>query len=180
VKSCIRSGDALPFFSTPSLVSGSLKMKFSLGQQIGTICGYAVSPSATSASGAAAVRGTGGLRLPGPQRGPAQFLLGTPWPEDLDRGQTAFQSDGLTNRRMRARMSGGMGGDGATRPLPDSMKRLDSACNDLFDSTCSTVLSNSSTSYGAAAADSDHYARLQPWARFPAVRVERIVERRAE
>ena len=85
----------------------------------GTICGYEVSPSATSASGAVAARGIGDCGLPGPRRGPAQFLLGTPRPEDIDRDKAAFQSDGLTNRRMRARMSGGVGGEGASPSLPD-------------------------------------------------------------
>ena len=55
--------------------------------------------------------------LPGPRRGPAQHLLGTPRPENPDSHPAASQSDGLTNRRMRARMSGGVGGGGAT-PLP--------------------------------------------------------------
>src|SRR5262249_49540497 len=50
-------------------------------------------------------------------RGPAQRLLGTPWPENPDSHQPASQPDGLTNRRMRARMSGGVGGGGAT-PSP--------------------------------------------------------------
>src|SRR6266851_8594915 len=65
--------------------------------------------------------------LPGPRRGPAQHLLGTPRPENHDSNQAAFQSDGLTNRRMRARMSGGVGGDGAT-PSPTRFPvRLNSA-----------------------------------------------------
>ena len=34
----------------------------------------------------------------------------------LTADQAASQSDGLTNRRMRARMSGGVGGGGATPP----------------------------------------------------------------
>ena len=89
----------------------------------GTICGYEVSPSATSASGAVAARGIGDCGLPGPRRGPAQFLLGTPRPEDIDRDQAAFQSDGLTNRRMRARMSGGVGGEGAS-PIPTRSRHL--------------------------------------------------------
>ncbi len=44
----------------------------------GTICGYEVSPSATSASGAAAARDRPPSRAPSPRRGPAQRLLGTP------------------------------------------------------------------------------------------------------
>ena len=89
----------------------------------GTICGYEVSPGATSASGAVAARGIGDCGLPGPRRGPAQFLLRTPRPEDIDRDKAAFQSDGLTNRRMRARMSGGVGGEGAS-PIPTRSRHL--------------------------------------------------------
>jgi hypothetical protein len=62
-----------------------------------------------------------GCGLPGPPSGPAQLLLEPPRPENPDRDQAASQSRGLTNRRMRARMSGGVGGDGATPSPPRSL-----------------------------------------------------------
>ena len=46
---------------------------------------------------------------------------GPSWPEDIEPDLAASQSDGLTNRRMRARMSGGVGGGGATPPPPRSV-----------------------------------------------------------
>lgn len=49
----------------------------------------------------------------------AQPLRGSPWPEDIEPHLAASQSHGLTNRRMRARMSGGVGRGGGPRPLPD-------------------------------------------------------------
>src|SRR5258708_26200720 len=63
-----------------------------------------------------------GCGLPDPRRFPAQLLLGPPWPEDPEPNQAASQPDGLTNRRMRARMSGGVGGGGAT-PSPTRFLR---------------------------------------------------------
>ena len=53
---------------------------------------------------------------------PAQLLLDPPRPEDPQPGLAASQSDGLTNRRMRARMSGGVGGGGATPPPTRSLE----------------------------------------------------------
>ena len=58
-----------------------------------------------------------GCGLPDPQRGPAQHLLGQPRPQGPEPDQAASQPDGLTNRRMRARMSGGVREGGAT-PAP--------------------------------------------------------------
>src|SRR5260370_30638528 len=61
----------------------------------------------------------GMLAVGGPQSPsgvPAQCLLEPPRPEDPEPDLAASQSDGLTNRRMRARMSGGVGGGGATPP----------------------------------------------------------------
>src|SRR5712691_1466858 len=58
-----------------------------------------------------------GCGLQGPPAFPAQHLLEPPRPADPHRDQAASHPDGLTNRRMRARMSGGVGGDGAT-PSP--------------------------------------------------------------
>src|SRR5262245_35431840 len=52
----------------------------------------------------------------GPSAVPPQLLLEPPRPEDIEPDLAASQSDGLTNRRMRARMSGGVGGGGATPP----------------------------------------------------------------
>jgi len=57
-----------------------------------------------------------GCRLPDPPGIPAQLLLGPPWPEDPDPDLAASQPNGLTNRRMRTRMSGGVRGGGATPP----------------------------------------------------------------
>src|SRR5947209_1126578 len=57
-----------------------------------------------------------GCRLPGPPPGSAQHLLGSPWPQDSEPDLAASLSNGLTNRRMRARMSGGVRGGGATPP----------------------------------------------------------------
>jgi RNA-directed DNA polymerase len=57
----------------------------------------------------------------GPPGIPARLLLGPPRPEDPEPDLAASQSDGLTNRRMRARMSGGVGGgrgDPAPYPIP--------------------------------------------------------------
>src|SRR6266513_1711095 len=54
--------------------------------------------------------------LQGPPGVPAQLLLEPPRPEDPEPDLAASQSDGLTNRRMRARMSGGVGGGGPTPP----------------------------------------------------------------
>src|SRR5204862_5301355 len=54
--------------------------------------------------------------LQGPPGVPAQLLLEPPRPENPEPDLAASQSDGLTNRRMRARMSGGVGGGGATPP----------------------------------------------------------------
>jgi hypothetical protein len=59
----------------------------------------------------------------------------TPRPENHDSHQAAFQSDDLTNRRMRARMSGGVGGDGATPSLPDYLRKDNSAAH-CFGSSC--------------------------------------------
>jgi hypothetical protein len=58
-----------------------------------------------------------GCGIQGPPGVLAQLLLEPPRPEDPEPDLAASQSDGLTNRRMRARMSGGVGGDGAT-PSP--------------------------------------------------------------
>src|SRR6266487_5368136 len=55
-----------------------------------------------------------GCGLPDPLRGPAQRLLGTPRPENPDTDPAGTQPNGLTNRRMRARMSGGVRGGGVT------------------------------------------------------------------
>src|SRR5439155_5148836 len=57
-----------------------------------------------------------GCGLQGPSGVPAQLLLEPPRPDDPEPDLAASQSDGLTNRRMRARMSGGVGGGGATPP----------------------------------------------------------------
>src|SRR5437016_13931450 len=54
--------------------------------------------------------------LPDPPGVPAQFLLEPPWPEDPEPDLAASQPSGLTNRRMRTRMSGGVRGGGATPP----------------------------------------------------------------
>ena len=55
-------------------------------------------------------------RLPDPPGIPAQLLLEPPWPEDSEPDLAASQPSGLTNRRMRTRMSGGVRGGGATPP----------------------------------------------------------------
>src|SRR5690242_17883931 len=57
-----------------------------------------------------------GRRLPDPPGIPAQLLLGPPRPEDPEPDLAASQPNGLTNRRMRTRMSGGVRGGGATPP----------------------------------------------------------------
>ena len=57
-----------------------------------------------------------GRRLPDPPGIPAQLILGPPRPEDAEPDLAAFQPNGLTNRRMRTRMSGGVRGGGATPP----------------------------------------------------------------
>src|SRR6185437_16466964 len=57
-----------------------------------------------------------GRRLPDPPGIPAQLLLEPPWPENPEPDLAASQSSGLTNRRMRTRMSGGVRGGGATPP----------------------------------------------------------------
>jgi hypothetical protein len=57
-----------------------------------------------------------GCRLPDPPGIPAQLLLEPPWPEDPEPDLAASQPSGLTNRRMRTRMSGGVRGGGATPP----------------------------------------------------------------
>ena len=57
-----------------------------------------------------------GRRLPDPPGIPAQLLLEPPWPEDPQPDLAASQPSGLTNRRMRTRMSGGVRGGGATPP----------------------------------------------------------------
>ena len=57
-----------------------------------------------------------GCRLPDPPGIPAQLLLEPPWPEDPEPDLAASQPNGLTNRRMRTRMSGGVRGGGRTRP----------------------------------------------------------------
>jgi hypothetical protein len=59
---------------------------------------------------------TGGLQAPRSSRFPAQLLLEPPWPEDPEPDLAASQPSGLTNRRMRTRMSGGVRGGGATPP----------------------------------------------------------------
>src|SRR5437773_6947934 len=55
-------------------------------------------------------------RLPDPPGIPAQHLLGPPRPEDPEPDLAAARPNGLTNRRMRTRMSGGVRGGGATPP----------------------------------------------------------------
>ena len=57
-----------------------------------------------------------GCRLPDPPGIPAQLLLEPPRPEDPEPDLAASQPNGLTNRRMRTRMSGGVRGGGATPP----------------------------------------------------------------
>src|SRR6516165_3668609 len=57
-----------------------------------------------------------GRRLPDPPGIPAQLILAPPRPEDPEPDLAAFQPNGLTNRRMRTRMSGGVRGGGATPP----------------------------------------------------------------
>ena len=82
-----------------------------------------------------------GLRVQDPPGVAAQLLLGPPWPEDIEPDLAASQSDGLTNRRMRARMSGGVGGGGATPPptrsrlpgLPVMRDDDDRACGVMDD-----------------------------------------------
>jgi hypothetical protein len=54
--------------------------------------------------------------LPDPPGIPAQLLLEPPRPENPGTAPAAAQSNGLTNRRMRTRMSGGVRGGGATPP----------------------------------------------------------------
>jgi hypothetical protein len=61
------------------------------------------------------------LRAPRSPGVPAQLLLEPPRPEDPEPDLAASQSDGLTNRRMRARMSGGVGGGGPTPPPTRSL-----------------------------------------------------------
>ncbi len=51
---------------------------------------------------------------------PAQLLLGPPRPEDPEPDPAVSRPGGLTNRRMRTRMSGGVKGAGRRRPLLDS------------------------------------------------------------
>jgi Group II intron, maturase-specific domain len=46
----------------------------------------------------------------------SRLLLEPPWPEDPEPDLAASQPSGLTNRRMRTRMSGGVRGGGATPP----------------------------------------------------------------
>jgi hypothetical protein len=55
-------------------------------------------------------------RLPDPPGIPAQLLPEPPRPENPQPNLAAPQPSGLTNRRMRTRMSGGVRGGGATPP----------------------------------------------------------------
>src|SRR5215469_11233201 len=57
-----------------------------------------------------------GRGLTGPPDITAQLLLEPPRPEDTDTRRAGTRPDGLTNRRMRARMSGGVRGGGSTPP----------------------------------------------------------------
>jgi hypothetical protein len=57
-----------------------------------------------------------GCGLPDPPGIPAQLLLEPPRPEIPEPDLAASQPSGLTNRRMRTRMSGGVRGGGATPP----------------------------------------------------------------
>jgi hypothetical protein len=77
-----------------------------------------------------------GRRLPDPPGIPAQLILAPPRPEDPEPDLAASQPNGLTNRRMRTRMSGGVRGGGVTPPPTrfPSTARFGSA------TTCSTVL----------------------------------------
>jgi Group II intron, maturase-specific domain. len=59
-----------------------------------------------------------GRRLPDPPGIPAQLLLEPPRPEDPEPDLAASQPNGLTNRRMRTRMSGGVRGRGDPAPYP--------------------------------------------------------------
>src|SRR5262245_3377959 len=59
-------------------------------------------------------------RLPDPPGVPAQLPLEPPRPDNPQPHLAASPPSGLTNRRMRTRMSGGVRGGGATRPLLDS------------------------------------------------------------
>jgi hypothetical protein len=67
-----------------------------------------------------------GCRLRNPSSVSAQHLLDPPWPEDPEPDLAASLPNGLTNRRVRARMSGGGRGGGATPPptrSPPSRRR---------------------------------------------------------
>src|ERR1700746_722242 len=59
-----------------------------------------------------------GRRVPDPPGLPAPLLLEPPWPEEPEPDLAASQPNGLTNRRMRTRMSGGVRGGGATARTP--------------------------------------------------------------
>jgi hypothetical protein len=61
---------------------------------------------------------TGGFRGLRSSRCPCPTPTGTARPEGRQPDLSASQSDGLTNRRMRARASGDVGGGGATPPAP--------------------------------------------------------------
>ena len=68
-----------------------------------------------------------GRRLPDPPGIPARLLLAPPRPEDPQPDLAASQPNGLTNRRMRTRTSGGVRGGGATPPPTRFQERPDSA-----------------------------------------------------
>jgi hypothetical protein len=62
-------------------------------------------------------------RLRNPPRGFAQHLLGPSRPQDPQPNLATSPYNGLTNRRMRARMSGGVRGGGATPPPTRSKEK---------------------------------------------------------
>src|SRR5262249_40895979 len=69
--------------------------------------------------------------LRNPPSGPAQHLLGSPRPEDPQPDLAASLPNGLTNRRMRARMSGGVRGGGETPPPTRFLIEVNSATHAL-------------------------------------------------
>ena len=67
----------------------------------------------------------------GPSGVPARCLQEPPRPAAPHPDPAASQSDGLTNRRMRARMSGGVAGGRATPPPPRSCISVVMSCPEL-------------------------------------------------
>ena len=82
-------------------------------------CARSGSPAGTPVSGPTAARDTGGSPAPGPLHGPCPTPTGRATACRDSPNPTAV-SETRANRRMRTRMSGGVGGAGRARPLPDS------------------------------------------------------------